>query len=82
MSKKQRISSLPLSLSPRGLSRIQAAEYVGLSTTLFDDFISDGRMPEPRKANTRNLWDRYELDMAFDALPKKREDNPWDQIGG
>jgi hypothetical protein len=36
---------LPPSLPPRGLSRAEAAAYVGVSTSLFDIMVADGRMP-------------------------------------
>ena len=36
------------SLAPRGLSRVQAAAYVGVSATLFDAMVSDGSMPGPK----------------------------------
>jgi hypothetical protein len=42
--------------------------------------VSDGRMPPPRVVNTRRIWDRRELDSAFDALPKKEETDPWDGV--
>jgi hypothetical protein len=66
---RQRIHILPPSLPPRGLSRSQAAEYVGVSPSLFDEMIRDGRMPQPKRVNTRKIWDRKLLDLAFDALP-------------
>jgi predicted DNA-binding transcriptional regulator AlpA len=60
-------------LEPRGLSRVQAAAYVGVGTTLFDAMVKDGRMPKPFRINTRILWDRYRLDAAFDALSDQNE---------
>jgi predicted DNA-binding transcriptional regulator AlpA len=60
-------------LEPRGLSRVQAAAYVGVGTTLFDAMVKDGRMPKPFRINTRILWDRYKLDAAFDALSDQNE---------
>jgi predicted DNA-binding transcriptional regulator AlpA len=60
-------------LEPRGLSRVQAAAYVGVGTTLFNAMIKDGRMPKPFRINTRILWDRYKLDAAFDALSDQNE---------
>ena len=63
---------------PRGFSREQAATYVGISTGLFDTLVGDGRMPPPVRINTRSIWDRFELDAAFDALPRKTQSNPWD----
>jgi predicted DNA-binding transcriptional regulator AlpA len=52
----------------RGLSREQAAAYVGVSPTLFDEMVKDGRMPQPIPINTRRVWDRWALDEAFTAL--------------
>ncbi len=59
---------LPLSLAPRGLSREQAAAYIGISPSLFDILIKDGRMPGPKRINARVVWDRLKLDAAFEAL--------------
>jgi predicted DNA-binding transcriptional regulator AlpA len=72
---------LPLSLPPRGLSREQAAEYVGVSPSLFDAMVKDGRMPEPKRINSRTIWDRLGLDAAFEALPGSDASmtNPWDE---
>lgn len=67
----------------RGLSREEAAMYLGVSGSKFDEMRKDGRMPAPRLLDGRKLWDVRELDMAFDALP--REDAPalgnsWDDV--
>jgi predicted DNA-binding transcriptional regulator AlpA len=59
---------LPPSLPPRGLSREQAAAYVGVSPSLFDMLVKDGRMPGPMRINSRVIWDRLKLDAAFEAL--------------
>ena len=74
-------SALPLSLAPRGLSRVQSAEYVGVGVSKFDEMVQDGRMPKAKGIDGRRVWDRLELDEAFSALeqegaPAKR--NPWD----
>ena len=53
----------------RGLSRAEAARYVGISTSLFDRLVKDGRMPNPRKIDARLVWDIRALDVAFDNLP-------------
>jgi hypothetical protein len=63
---------------PRGLCRVEAAQYIGVSTSLFDEMVSDGRMPSPKRINTRTVWDIRQLDLAFDALPNGKEQNPWD----
>jgi predicted DNA-binding transcriptional regulator AlpA len=73
---------LPGSLPPRGLSRAEAAAYVGISPSLFDMMIKDGRMPGPKRINSRVVWDRVKLDLAFDALPDEDTSllNPWDEV--
>jgi excisionase family DNA binding protein len=53
----------------RGLSRLEAAMYLGISPSKFDELVEDGRMPHPRMIDSRKLWDIYELDAAFDDLP-------------
>jgi predicted DNA-binding transcriptional regulator AlpA len=63
---------LPLSLPPRGLSREQAAAYWGISPGTFDKLVDDGRAPSPKLINSRKVWDRLALDLAFDALPDKQ----------
>lgn len=75
---ERRISALPPSLPPRGLSRPCAAEYVGVGVTKFDELVSDGRMPAPRVIDTRKVWDRLEVDQYFAALPADMDSNPWD----
>ena len=73
----------PLPTWPRGLRREDAASYLGISATTFDQMVAERRMPEPRQASRgRVVWDRHELDGAFDRLPKRGEatGNPWDRI--
>jgi predicted DNA-binding transcriptional regulator AlpA len=72
---------LPQSLAPRGLSREQAAAYIGVSPSLFDTLVKDQRMPQPKRINARTVWDRLQLDAAFAALQSNDEPvNPWDEI--
>lgn len=80
---KQRIRHiLPPSLPPRGLSRVEAAQYIGVSPSLFDAMVKDGRMPAPKPINARKVWDRLKLDLAFEALPDMGGivENPWDEL--
>jgi predicted DNA-binding transcriptional regulator AlpA len=65
-------------LTPRGLSRVQSAHYIGVSPSLFDEMVQDGRMPPPKRINSRTVWDRKQLDEAFEALPDEKRPNPWD----
>lgn len=69
---------LPLSLPPRGLSRAEAAAYIGVSPSTFDLMVGDARMPKPKRVNRRTVWDRQQLDLAFSALPGDDVANPWD----
>lgn len=68
---------LPMSLAPRGLSRVQAAAYIGVGASLFDEMVADGRMPKAKMINARTVWDVKHLDAAFDALPDQNEDAKW-----
>ena len=75
------VTSLPLSLAPRGLSRVQAAEYIGVGVTKFDEMVDDGRMPRPKRIDGRNVWDRIKLDEAFAALEDEAgQKNEWDAL--
>src|SRR5262252_2740836 len=38
-----------LSLPPRGISRVEAAAYVGVSPSKFDEMVRDHRMPNPKR---------------------------------
>jgi hypothetical protein len=53
----------------RGLSRVDAAIYVGVGLTKFDEMVADGRMPAPRRIDGRKIWDVRELDASFEDLP-------------
>ena len=69
-------------MSPRGLSRSCAAEYVGCSPRKFDQMILNGLMPAPRLIGTKRIWDRVELDEAFEELPREVEGDEWDVVIG
>jgi predicted DNA-binding transcriptional regulator AlpA len=64
-----RPSTLPMGTPPRGFNREPSAEYVGVSATKFDEMVTDGRMPKPKRIDGRVVWDRLQLDSAFAALP-------------
>ena len=68
---------------PRGMRRPEAAAYVGVSPSLFDQMIHDGVMPKPKRYRRRNIWDRWALDEAFSCLPTDADtpvENPWDRV--
>ncbi|MBA4220204.1 MAG: hypothetical protein C0458_05680 [Methylobacterium sp.] len=70
----------------RGLSCVEAADYIGVSVTKFLELVASDRMPPAKRIDGRRIWDIRKLDQAFDAidgdedeaqpgtpLPKKRE---------
>lgn len=79
--RRDRASVLPPTLPPRGLSRAEAAAYIGVGPTLFDEMVRDGRMPAAKRINSRLVWDRNKLDSAFDALPDTASlVDPWERV--
>ncbi len=56
-------------IEPRGLSRVDAAQYLGISPSKFDELRKDGRIGPARLIDGRKIWDVRDLDLAFEALP-------------
>ena len=69
-----------VSYPPRGLSREEAARYVGVGVTKFDEMVADGRMPRPKRVDGRVIWDRLRIEAAFSDLPEERVANPLDRM--
>jgi len=62
----------PIVVGPRrGLSRAEAAAYVGIGTTLFDRMVADGDLPSGHRLHKRVVWDIRELDLALDQIFEK-----------
>ena len=59
----------------RGLDESEAAVYISLSPSCFRKLVDEGRMPRPRVAGRRRIWDTEELDLAFKALPREGGDD-------
>lgn len=57
-----------LAYPPRGLRAARAAAYLGMSETSFLMLVSENRMPQPKRVKGMTIWDRLELDAAFEAL--------------
>jgi hypothetical protein len=57
--------------APRGMRRETAAWWVGLSPSKFDELVEDGRMPPGVLVDGCRVWDRYQLDEAFNAIMSK-----------
>jgi predicted DNA-binding transcriptional regulator AlpA len=62
---------------PRGLNRVTAAFYVGVSVGKFDEMVRDGLMPQPKTVGTRLIWDKHRIDSAFEELPDRGDPNEW-----
>jgi len=77
---RSRHEILPASLPPRGLSREEAAAYIGIGATKFDEMVADGRMPPAKRIDGRRVWDRHRVDSAFAALPTEAGDESAEDI--
>jgi hypothetical protein len=69
-----------LAYPPRGMSRDEAARYIGVGVTKFDEMVSDRRMPRPKRVDGRVIWDRFKLEAAFTDLPEEKRVNPFDRM--
>jgi hypothetical protein len=69
-------------IARRGLSRDEAAMYIGIGVTKFDELVYLGVMPKPKRIDSRRIWDIFELDLAFDRLPDENRgtDQTWSDI--
>lgn len=61
----------------RGLTRNEAAHYIGVSPTTFDRLVQQKIMPKPIRAFARAIWDLKALDDAFEVYALADEENPW-----
>jgi predicted DNA-binding transcriptional regulator AlpA len=84
---KRETFPLPPTLAPRGLTREEAAAYLGIGTTLFDDLVKSGLLPAPHKLHGAVRWDRLEVDDAFEKMPRNGQgpaaeanDDPWGHV--
>lgn len=71
-------------IQPRGLRRVQAAAYLGISPSHFDKQRAAGAIPSPRAMLGVELYDRYDLDSLFDGRPvmsaaNDNEAGAWDE---
>lgn len=80
--------NLPLSrqrsaVQPRGLRRVDAARYLGISPSHFDKQVRSGVVPKPLEKFGVTIWDRAALDALFDGPPQSANDNDyWDKACG
>lgn len=66
---------------PRGLRRVDAARYLGISPSHFDAQRKAGAIPPPREMLGVVIWDRHDLDRLFGDIPAEPQThNPWDGV--
>ena len=53
---------------PRAMRADQAAAYLSMSKSMFLKLVGEKVMPESIKIRGMTMWDRLELDTAFDDL--------------
>ena len=71
---------------PRGLRAEAGAEYLGMGRSKFLQLVDEGRLPKAKKIDGMSIWDRFELDAAFESLAAAQPDggrpNSFDQVLG
>jgi predicted DNA-binding transcriptional regulator AlpA len=69
--------------APRGLRAFDAAAYLGMSRSKFLELVQSGKLPKPIAIDAMRIWDRVDLDTAFDAIKAEPErSNSFDTILG
>jgi excisionase family DNA binding protein len=86
----ENIKLLKIVYKTRGRSLDEASAHVGVGKTKFEEMVTQGEMPQPRVHGGRCIWDVYELDEAFERLPRRGESksattstvsrNPWSDM--
>ena len=61
----------------RGLSRVEAALYLGISPSKFDELRKDGRVAPAHIIGGRKVWDMRDLDETFDVSPQEDAQGDW-----
>jgi Helix-turn-helix domain len=63
----------------RGLTRVEAAAYVGISPSKFDELRRANRIPPPKVLDGRLIFTTDRLDEFLDALPDENQtgNNEW-----
>jgi predicted DNA-binding transcriptional regulator AlpA len=57
---------------PRGMRREVAARYLSISIAQFKKLVAVGELPKPVKVGGMAIWDRLELDSAFEDWKDKQ----------
>ena len=58
-----------MSHNPRLITKIAAAEYMGMGTSLFSKLVSQNRLPQPIRISERRIvWDINDLDSHIEIM--------------
>lgn len=57
---------------PRGMRAERAAAYLDMSESSFLTLVAEGELPQGVAVRGMTVWDRYELDNAFENWKAKR----------
>ena len=63
-----------LAYPPRALRADRAAAYLSMSTSIFMLLVEDGTLPPGIKVRGMVMWDRFELDAAFENMKRRKDD--------
>lgn len=66
-----------IDFAPRGLSADEAARYIGVGRTMFEELVASRKMPRPKRIGSRVIYDRFEVDACFsdiESAPANRID--------
>lgn len=55
---------------PRFMGRSEAARYMAVGITAFDELVAEGTLPQPKRVKSKAVWDRVDLDLAASAIPE------------
>jgi predicted DNA-binding transcriptional regulator AlpA len=65
---------------PRGLSRLRAAAYIGVTPQAFDRMVAEEQMPPRTKIGGVWRWDKLAVDRNFDALFNTQTDLAGEEV--
>jgi predicted DNA-binding transcriptional regulator AlpA len=64
------MKSDPFGYPPRLMDRAEAARYLSVGITVFDEMVAEGMFPRPKKIKSKQVWDRIDLESAASAIPE------------
>jgi len=73
------VQARPRPIIRRGLSRLEAAAYIGISPSKFDELRKANRIAPPKVLDGRLIFTTERLDEFLDALPDENQtdNNEW-----